>query len=60
MSSSQIQTTPPVGDKREGLPLPLGVSWVEDEQAFNFAVYAEHAESVKLFSIPLPTWRTRC
>ncbi len=34
---------------REGLPLPLGVSWVDDEKAFNFAVYAEHAESVTLF-----------
>ena len=35
--------------EREGLPLPLGVSWVEDEQAFNFAVYAERAETVTLF-----------
>ena len=34
---------------KEGLPLPLGANWVEDEQAFNFAVYAEHAESVTLF-----------
>jgi len=33
----------------EGLPLPLGVTWIEEDQAFNFAVYAEHAESVKLF-----------
>jgi isoamylase len=33
---------------REGLPLPLGASWVDDEKAFNFAVYAEHAESVTL------------
>lgn len=32
----------------EGLPLPLGVTWIEDEQAFNFAVYSEHAESVTL------------
>src|SRR5271167_2834906 len=32
----------------EGSPLPLGATWVEDEQAFNFAVYAEHAESVAL------------
>ncbi len=32
----------------EGLPLPLGATWIEDEQAFNFAVYAEHAESVTL------------
>jgi isoamylase len=32
----------------EGSPLPLGATWVEDEQAFNFALYSEHAESVKL------------
>jgi isoamylase len=32
----------------EGSPLPLGVTWVEEEQAFNFAVHSEHAESVTL------------
>src|SRR5215469_10902614 len=32
----------------EGSPLPLGVTWMEEEQAFNFAVHAEHAESVTL------------
>ena len=32
----------------EGLSLPLGVTLLPDEQAFNFAVYAEHAESVKV------------
>ncbi|HUO16696.1 MAG TPA: isoamylase [Verrucomicrobiae bacterium] len=32
----------------EGSPLPLGVTWIEQEQAFNFAVCAEHAESVTL------------
>src|SRR5262245_29546362 len=32
----------------EGSPLPLGVTWIEDEEAFNFAVHAEHAESVTL------------
>jgi isoamylase len=32
----------------EGSPLPLGATWIEDEQAFNFAVFAEHAESVTL------------
>jgi isoamylase len=32
----------------EGLPLPLGATWLEDEQAFNFALYAEHAEIVTL------------
>ena len=33
----------------EGLPLPLGANWIEEDQAFNFAVCAEHAESVRLF-----------
>jgi isoamylase len=33
----------------EGLSLPLGVSWIEEDAAFNFAVCAEHADSVKLF-----------
>jgi len=32
----------------EGTPLPLGATWIEEEQAFNFAVYAERAESVTL------------
>jgi isoamylase len=32
----------------EGTPLPLGVTWLEDEQAFNFAVHAEDAEAVAL------------
>ena len=32
----------------EGSPLPLGATWIEEEQAFNFAVYAEHAESIAL------------
>jgi isoamylase len=32
----------------EGNPLPLGVTWIEEEQAFNFALHAEHAESVTL------------
>jgi len=32
----------------EGLPLPLGATWIEEEQAFNFAVYSEHAEDVAL------------
>src|SRR5215472_14790343 len=34
-------------EQAEGSPLPLGVTWIE-EQAFNFAVHAEHAESVTL------------
>jgi isoamylase len=32
----------------EGLPFPLGVTWIETEQASNFALYSEHAESVTL------------
>src|SRR6476660_9691026 len=35
-------------EQAEGSPLPLGATWVEEEQAFNFAVHAEHAESVTL------------
>jgi isoamylase len=35
-------------EQAEGSPLPLGVTWIEDEQAFNFALHAEHAESVTL------------
>lgn len=32
----------------EGSPLPLGVTWIEREKAFNFAIHSEHAESVTL------------
>ena len=32
----------------EGATSPLGVNWVENEQAFNFAVFSEHAESMTL------------
>ena len=32
----------------EGLPFPLGVSWIEEERAFNFALYSNHAETVTL------------
>ena len=38
----------PTWEQVEGSPLPLGVAWIEQEQAFNFAVHAEHAESVTL------------
>src|ERR1700739_2605316 len=38
----------PTWEQAEGSPLPLGVTWIEDDQAFNFAVHAEHAESVTL------------
>jgi len=32
----------------EGSSLPLGVTWIEEEQAYNFSVYSAHAESVTL------------
>jgi isoamylase len=38
----------PRWEQAEGNPLPLGVKWIEEEQAFNFAVHSEHAESVTL------------
>lgn len=33
---------------REGTPFPLGVTWIEGEQAYNFALYSKHAERVTL------------
>jgi hypothetical protein len=33
---------------QEGTPSPLGVTWVEEEQAFNFALYSKHATGVTL------------
>jgi glycogen operon protein len=38
----------PRWEQVEGTALPLGVTWIKKEQAFNFAVNAEHAESVTL------------
>src|SRR5271170_7094681 len=38
----------PTWTQIEGSPLPLGVTWIEGEKAFNFAVHSEHAESVTL------------
>ena len=41
-------TKRPAWAQVEGSPLPLGVTWIEEEQASNFAVHSEHAESVTL------------
>ena len=41
-------TKRPSWAQTEGTPLPLGVTWIEQERAFNFAVHSEHAESVTL------------
>ena len=38
----------PTWEQSEGSPLPLGATWMEKEQAFNFAVHSEHADSVTL------------
>jgi pullulanase/glycogen debranching enzyme len=53
---AEAPSVPAVGPEKrsrwaqtEGTPLPLGATWIEEDQAFNFAVCAEHAESVKLF-----------
>ncbi len=34
--------------QEEGLSFPLGVTWIEEEHAYNFALYSKHAESVTL------------
>ena len=52
-SAAAAAVTPSVSKRltwaqSEGSPLPLGATWMEQEQAFNFAVYAEHAETVTL------------
>ena len=49
--TGQVTAAPrrrPTWEQAEGSPLPLGATWIEAEQAFNFAVHAEHAESVTL------------
>jgi glycogen operon protein len=32
----------------EGAPIPLGATWIESQQAYNFAVYSKHATGVVL------------
>ena len=32
----------------EGTPSPLGVTWIAEENAYNFALYSHHAEAVTL------------
>ena len=34
--------------EQEGTALPLGVTWCEDAQAWNFSLYSKHAEAVTL------------
>lgn len=34
--------------RQEGIPLPLGVSHVPDDDAYNFAIYSKHATGMRL------------
>ena len=34
--------------KADGQPLPLGVSWLPSEQAYNFSIFSRHASRVEL------------
>ena len=49
---------------QEGSPSPLGVTWVEDEAAYNFALYSKSATAVTLLlyseiDLPTPTYEYR-
>ena len=44
----------------EGLPYPLGVSFVAAERAFNFALYSKHASSVRLLFFAEGQLETAC
>tara|TARA_R110002049_G_scaffold4601_4_gene31880 strand:+ start:119816 stop:121915 length:2100 start_codon:yes stop_codon:yes gene_type:complete len=35
-------------EKTEGAPFPLGATWIEEDQAYNFSLYSKHAETVQL------------
>jgi len=35
-------------EKEDGVPWPLGVTWVESQKAYNFALYSRHATGVTL------------
>jgi isoamylase len=41
-------------EKLDGAPLPLGLQWIEEEEAFNFAVYSRHGAQVTLLLFGLP------
>ncbi|MGO9532208.1 MAG: glycogen debranching protein [Syntrophobacteraceae bacterium] len=36
------------GEKSEGTPWPMGVTWIESRRAYNFALYSRHATSLTL------------
>ena len=48
----------------EGSPFPLGVTWLEEARAYNFALYSRHAETVTLLlyaadNLSTPVWQYR-
>ncbi|MCA9089240.1 MAG: glycogen-debranching protein [Planctomycetaceae bacterium] len=45
-------------DAVEGASFPLGHSWVEEEQAHNFAIYSKHAHSVELLFFSASDFQT--
>jgi len=44
----------------EGLAYPLGQSWVEETQSYNFALYSKHAEAVTLLLFNREDLNTPC
>jgi glycogen operon protein len=53
-SDRNQQLKPPSWEQIEGSALPFGATWIEEEQAFNFAIYVEHADSVTLLFYASP------
>ena len=48
----------------EGSPSPLGVTWIENEAAYNFALYSKHATAVTVLlyseiDLSTPTYEHR-
>lgn len=48
MVGVEIMQTCALWSREEGDPYPLGQSWVESEESYNFALYSKHAEAVTL------------
>ena len=47
-SESEDHPAGPRTTSTEGTIVPVGAAWIEDEHAYNFSLYAQHAESVVL------------
>jgi hypothetical protein len=55
-TANPVPARRPAWAQADGSRLPLGVKWIEEEQALNFAVHSEHAESALYCSILHPIW----